>query len=197
MKDSTLYVLPLEDGVLSAKFPLCNFYGKWLTAEDDKHQIAKHKATGSPWYFDEDGAKWCFTATAGGEPKLGTVREAFDFLEGEDHTDVKLECHKVERQAKNNEDGSQVTWSIKNTEECLFVAMKPKKNMQASQLETFASFMELKYFDLPKGTHKDGHVCVVQKAEYSVEDNCIIPGKPALLLVNPLKVQKDKIIKLG
>jgi hypothetical protein len=201
VKDGKLYVLGVQDCIVSANKPVTSVWGEFLCGSENAKDIAKHKAKQYLWDMKDskfEAACSINLAKSGDEPFQGhkpcTLETFIKHLEDQNFHNFSIECHNLK---EVKEKGSEVhSWSISNSEDCLFLArpMPAKGKVDKWNLGSKMSFAE---WDFPNLTHKLGRLRLLPGICFKEECNQIIPVKPIIYLKHPVKVKKDQFVLLG
>ena len=209
VKDGSLYLLGVEDGVVTAKDALACFWGRYLCDSTDKKDIAKNKDK-LPWKMTDTNYVASFTIATEKNPKadlvsfpaspqsLAAFLHHLHHLEKNSVANQTVEMHELTySQSPNPLDPGKMTssYTVKPIEDCYFLPQSVPKNVTVSQ-ENAASSVNLSY-NWETGIHQSGHVRILLSLEYSEERNTILPRRPKLHLVKPVKLFKGQVVKLA
>ena len=134
------------------------------------------------------------------------LSEFMAHVEDNGRVNLTLECHDIQEiieQAASSVQGSAVEtgvektrYEVKSIEDCLFmpksVPAKSKPNKGNA-----ASAMNFSQWNFAARTHKLGRVKLVMTMHFDEEANSIIPVKPMVYLVAPIKMKKGDFVLLG
>ena len=155
IKDGRLYLLGVEDGVVTAKDALACFWGRYLCDSNDKRDIAKNKDK-LPWKMTDTNYVASFTIATEKNPKADLVSfpaspqslAAFlHHLEKNSVANQTVEMHELTySQSPNPLDPGKMTssYTVKPIEDCYFLPQSVPKNVTVSQ-ENAASSVNLSY----------------------------------------------------
>ena len=206
IKDGSLYLLGVEDGVVTAKDALACFWGRYLCDSTDKKDIAKNKDK-LPWKMTDTNYVASFTIATEKNPKADLVsfpaspQSLAAFLHHLEKNSVANQTVEMQEltysQSPNPLDPGKMTssYTVKPIEDCYFLPQSVPKNVTVSQ-ENAASSVNLSY-NWETGIHQSGHVRILLSLEYSEERNTILPRRPKLHLVKPVKLFKGQVVKLA
>ncbi len=130
--------------------------------------------------------------------KRAPLQDLLDFMEGNQIVNPKFECHKVERALAMVDNDESVAWKFSNSEECIFVPKPLPKNVKG-ELEGLGSAVGLTTFDLSTGFHPLGRVFLgnCAKPEFPEPSSAeVVPGKPGLGVVKPLRLKTGEVVAL-
>ena len=226
VKEGKLWLHALVDDIISNSTPLIYFWGSFLCASTpaDKKEMQRSRAKCFPFALNSMDYmatfSVCRSSTKPGQeskpfnPKPITLGTFVYYLEEQNFTAFTVECHtlKEEKQAVAGVQGSgsaaqgsgstpketQTNYVIQPTEECLFLPKGLPQN-QKHKMTRFNAGSSLQHdeWDFQKGTHTKGLLQIVMSLEYNEEENSIIPLKPAVFLVDSIKVSKGKWYQLA
>ena len=203
IKDGQLWAHALEDCLISTRQPCVKFWGEYLCGQDKKKDIAKHQHNNYMW----EVTSYDFIA-AFGKQKNKKVEEYKNYLpckfsefmahlEENGRVNVSLECHDIKETTSSGANGVETTQcEVKSTEDCLFLP-KPVPPKSKPNKGNAASAMDFSKWNFPARTHKLGRVKLVMTMHYDEENNTIIPVKPMVYLVAPIKMKKGEFVLLG
>ena len=183
------------------KVPICFFEGNFLVGEEDKKAMAKARPTSRTWNF-EDPNKNVFFSIQGPQVlqdkfkvPVQTFREALYNLELGGHTKPDVECHTVTRTSPT-EDGGKPSFTIKCTEECMWVSQPLRKGSEVKR-ENLACALDASKMDMKLGTHELGRMEVLDSSEFQGDENHFIPSRPCLASKVPFSVSKNVLVRLA
>ena len=212
VKDGRLWGHALDDCIISSQGPVVKFWGEYLCGSDKKKEIAKNQHENYMWEVNS----YDFIA-AFGKQQGKKITEYKDYLpcklsefmahlEDSGRVNINVECHDIKEiteQAASSVQGSagstgveETRYEVKCTEDCLFLPKslparsKPNKGNAASA-------MDFSQWNFKARTHKLGRVHLMMTMHYDEEANSIIPVKPMVYLVAPIKMKKGDFVLLG
>ena len=127
-------------------------------------------------------------------------------LEDNGRVNLTLECHDIQEiteQAASSVQGSAVEagveetrYEVKSFEDCLFLPKSLPAKIKPNKANA-ASAMDFSQWNFATRTHKLGRVKLVMTMHFDEEANSIIPVKPMVYLVAPIKMKKGDFVLLG
>ena len=114
-----------------------------------------------------------------------------------------MECHDIaeikggpENPGPEVQGAEEIRYEIKSTEDCLFLP-KPVPAKSKPSRANAASTMDFSQWNFAERIHKLGRIKLVMTMHYDEEANTIIPVKPMVYVVHPIKMKKDSFVLLG
>ena len=212
IKDGKLRCHALEDCIISSRKPICKFWGEYLCGTERKKDIAKHKNQNYMWEMNSLDFLGAFSWQKNPkeiEPfkdhRPCKLSEFMTHLEDKGRVNFRIECHDLAEISESSGptvpgqevSGTQVTkFELKSSEDCLFLP-KPLPAKSKPSKANAASGMDLSKWNFPGRTHTDGRVKMEMAMSYDEEANSIIPVKPMVYLVAPVKMKKGDFVLLG
>ena len=191
----------VEDGVVTAKDALACFWGRYLCDSTDKKDIAKNKDK-LPWKMTDTNYVASFTIATEKNPKADLVsfpaspQSLAAFLHHLEKNSVANQTVEMHELTYSLDPGKMTSsYTVKPIEDCYFLPQSVPKNVTVSQ-ENAASSVNLSY-NWETGIHQSRHVRILLSLEYSEERNTILPRRPKLRLVKPVKLFKGQVVKLA
>jgi hypothetical protein len=208
IKDGSLYLHGLEDGIVSGHRSLLSFWGRYLTS-NDKKDISKNPNKLLPWKMESMDFQASFSVDATGSPKPSDALLSFNaapasleaflkHLEENYITGVSVEVHELTlRQAPSTVNPTEQcnSYTVKPMDECYFLPQPNPKNVSVMQ-ENAGSALDSDSFNWSTGSSVNKHAKILLALEYHPSRNTILPRRPRLFVCNPLKLLKGQVIQL-
>ena len=207
VKDKKLYLHAVEDCIVSTALPLCQLWGEFVTGSSpqEKKTIVKNKSSMMPIEVKSTSYEghWSMVTKKGSQAfktKPTSLLHFLEHLEDEGFASFTFECHKlVQKIVDVPLAGTRSsTFSVEPTSECYFHSFTfPDKRTSQPKQENFGSLMDFKQWDFPQGKHNAGHVKMVPAFAFNEDSNTIMPLKPHLFLVKPVKMANGQIAQIA
>ena len=183
-----------------------------MCGSDKKKDIAKHQNDNYMWEVNS----YDFVAAYGKQKgkKIEEFKnylpcklsEFMAYLEDSGRVNISLECHDIKEiteKAASSVQGSdggtgveETRYEVKSTEDCLFLPKSvPAKSKPVKA--NAGSAMDFSQWNFKTRLHKLGRLKLVMTMHYDEEANSIIPVKPMVYLVAPIKMKKGDFVLLG
>jgi hypothetical protein len=130
LKDSKLYVYAVQDTIVKDDKALGRLYCQFLSGDQKKQEIAKHKAASYMWEMTSTTSEsFVFyvqkgtgaQAVAHNDGKPDTMENFLRHLEDSEYLNVSVACHSL-NEVEDKTPGAPTRWTIKSDEECLMLA---------------------------------------------------------------------------
>ncbi len=202
VKGSELWVHGLADGIVSARQPLVQMWGEFVTGASaaEKRTIAKFKSKMQPVVLTSVESVAHFSLSTKKQDKFRTApccaKEFLTTLEELGFAGFTMECHNLVQSVQQGQRSTAFT--LQPSGECFFHPLAfPAKKETVPKRDNVGSKMDFAKWTFPEGKHELGHVKLVPSWQFREEDNTILPAKPSVFLVKPLKVFKGEIFRIG